>query len=121
MKKKSKYAVAKKKKEFRFHGISIKKPNGVIYDLLHPTFVFLEKGNQYYYMTITHSDRVNGFIVIKLKKNPNPCDQKDSYIVLDVRFDTKDRFSAKRNNWKIDDEDDQIIRDAYMKYKNSKK
>ena len=115
MKRKSKNQQIKKKKEFRFHNIELNNINGVKTKIRHPTYVFLEKGNIYIYISITHSSSVENKIVIKLRKNPNPKDNKDSYWVVDVKEDTKDTFSKRQKEWSMDDEDDADIRAEYKK------
>ena len=118
MKKKNKKTFPKKKKEFRFHkteeNIAAKKP----FSKSHPAYVFIEKGNIYVYVTITHSNSVKDKFVIKLKKNPNPKDKREAYVVLEIKEDTKDRFGSRHKGWKMDEEDDEIIR---KEFKNKKR
>lgn len=80
----------------------------------HPTYIFLEKGNVYTYVSITHSKSVEGAIVVKLRKNPNPKDNRESYRVVSIKEDTKDRFGSKKR-WSIDSEDEKDIREEYKK------
>ena len=109
MKKKSKKAKYKKIKEFRYHTVDIVK-DGKKTKLRHPTYIFLEKGDLFIYVTITHSNDVNGYLVIELRKNPNPNQNTPSYYVADIREDTKDRFGRREDDWKIDLLDDDDIR-----------
>ena len=118
MKKKRKHAITKRKKEFRFHKTEVLTKHGKIYYKVHPAYVFLEKGNNYIYVSITHSPYVKNRIVIKLRKNPNPIDSRDSYRVVEIREDKKDRFGRKQSGWRMNDEDDLDIR---IEYDNSKK
>ena len=113
MKKKSKKAALKKKKEFRFHKVRVINKKGQETGIWHPAYIFLEKGNVYIYVTITHSDSVNEFLVVELKKNPNPNDNRKAYWVADIRECTKDSFRRKENGWEISDEDDIKIRKLY--------
>lgn len=99
MKRKSKKQVLRKKKEFRYHNIEIVNENGSITKIRHPSYVFLEKGNIYIYISITHSDSVKNAIVIKLKKNPNPQDKRESYRIMEIKEDTKDKFSKRLKKW----------------------
>ena len=115
MKRKTKNQIAKKKKEFRYHNIEIVNENGSITKIRHPSYVFLEKGNIYIYISITHSDNVENAIVIKLRKNPNPQDKRDSYRIAEIKEDTKDRFSKRLKKWVMDCEDDKEIREEYKK------
>ena len=115
MKRKSNNQVVRKRKEFRYHDIEMVNENGVVTKIRHPSYVFLEKGNIYIYISITHSDNVENAIVIKLRKNPNPHNQRDSYRIVDIKEDTKDRFGRKLKKWVMDLEDDNDIREEYKK------
>ena len=115
MKRKAKKRVVRKRKEFRYHNIEVIKGNGTITNIKHPSYVFLEKGNIYIYISITHSDNVENAIVIKLRKNPNPHDNEDSYRIAEIKEDTKDRFGKRLKKWVMDLEDDQDIREEYKK------
>ena len=111
MKKKSKKAILKSRKQFRFKKIMIK-GNKI---MRHPAYIFYEKGNVYIYVNITHSSIVNGKIVIKLRKNPNPNDKDNSYYVEEIREDTKDSFGKRLHGWKLNSLDDAEIRELYKK------
>ena len=115
MKRKSKKSLIKRKKEFRFHSVELPNKIGIKRRIRHPAFVFLEKGNIFVYVTITHSNNVKDVVVIKLRKNPNPKDSRNSYRVIEIREDTKDRFGRREKGWKIDPEDEKDIRDEYKK------
>ena len=114
MKRKSKQQKSKKRKEFRFHSIEFIR-NGKTKKIKHPTYIFLEKGNVYVYICITHSEKVKNTILIKLRRNPNPKDDRDSYRTTTAKEDTKDRFGRRKKNWKMDPDDDKEIRDEYKK------
>ena len=115
MKSKSKNQIVRKRKEFRYHNVEIVNNNGTITRIRHPSYVFLEKGNIYIYISITHSDNVENSIVIKLRKNPNPNDKRESYRIAEIKEDTKDRFSRNLKKWVMDIEDDKDIRKEYEK------
>ena len=115
MKKKAKKQIFKRKKEFRYHNVEIVNNNGTTTKIRHPSYVFLEKGNIYIYISITHSDNVENSIVIKLRKNPNPNDKRESYRITEIKEDTKDRFSKRLKKWVMDIEDDKDIREEYEK------
>lgn len=84
MKKKSKNAHLKRKKEFRLRKINVGNKK-----IKHPAYVFLEMGNVYIFVNLTHSKEIKNKIVLKLKKNPNPKDNADSYYVEENHEDTK--------------------------------
>ena len=115
MKTKSKHAQLKRKKEFRYKVILVKVEGKKIVKIRHPAYIFLEKGNKYIYVSITHSKKVKDKMVIKLIKNPNPNDKRNAYYVVEVRQDTKDKFGKRLNQWLLDENDDEEIRKLYEK------
>lgn len=115
MKKKSKHARLKRKNEFRFHRVEVKNKKGTTTIIMHPSYVFLEKGNVYIYVTITHSNHVQGLLVVKLRKNPNPLDKNDSYRVVEIREDRKNRFGRRILGWSMDNLDKEDIFEEYKK------
>ena len=46
----------------------------------HPGYIYAKIGNKFKYIGITHSKITEGMENIKLDKNPNPNDTKESYI-----------------------------------------
>lgn len=113
MKKKSRHAQLKRRSEFRFHTIGFLHPKGKIHKMRHPAYVFLEKGNLYIYVSLTHSSNIEKLLLIKLRKNPNPKDNKDSYYVEEIKEDTKDSFGVILKDWEMDEEDDHQIRELF--------
>lgn len=103
MKPKSKSAKHERKKEIRFHSVSKNKKR-------HPAYIFLKKGNIYIYVSLTHSPKVDDLVVIKLRKNPNPNDEKDAYWVAEIKIGTKDEFGRIQKDWEVDKLDDLDIR-----------
>ena len=65
MKNRSKKQPLVKKKEFRFHKTEVTNKGKRKSKGWHPVYVFLEKGNIYIYVTLTHSDKVENMLVIK--------------------------------------------------------
>ena len=115
MKSKSKSLTLKKKKDFRYHNIQVLTKKGATKNIRHPTYVFYERGNIYIYMPLTHSKCVPNLVVVKLKKNPNPNDTRDSYLVVDIKEDSKSTFGKRRKKWKMSLLDDIKIRKMYKK------
>ena len=76
--------------------------NGKITKVRHPAYIFLEKGNIWLYVTVTHSKSVDELIVVELRKNPDPNDKRKSYWVAEVKEDTKDSFVKRKTDWSID-------------------
>ena len=121
MKKKSKNARLKRKNEFRFHKVEIITKKGRKKNIKHPAYVFLEQGNLFIYVIITHSKKVKNYMMIQLAKNPNPEDEKNAYVVMDIKKDVKPAFSQRYRKWSITEEDDQIIRNFFDSEKDDKK
>ena len=116
MKKKSKNQVPRKRNEFRYHMVEYINSLGVKTKMAHPSFIFLEKGNLFMYVSLTHSKEIGNIPLIKLSKNPNNKDKSDSYLVLEFKEDTKDRFGSRRKGWKMDSNDEQFIRNIYQNW-----
>ncbi len=57
-----------KKKEFRFIPTNYVNKGGRIIKISHPAYIFLQKGEVYVYVTITHSNSVDNLTLFKLKK-----------------------------------------------------
>lgn len=101
----------KRKSEFRFHSVIAKTSKGEKRIKDHPTYVFFENGDIYIYVELTHSETIPGKILIKLRKNPNPKDLRDSYYIEEICEDKASKFGRKKNNWVIDEKDDEAIRE----------
>ena len=115
MKKKNKNAIIRKKKEFRYHKVKVKNKNDVEIDIRHPCYIFLQIGNIYIYVQLTHSSIINGLILIELRENPDPMDSKKSYWIQEIKSDLKSTFTKVQKRWKINKNDDVDIRCLYYK------
>ena len=115
MKKKSRHAILKRKHEFRYYNQLKIDRRGRQFKYRHPSYIFMEKGSFYIFVTLTHSTSILNHVVIKLKKNPNPKDRTDAFYVAEVKEDTKDRFGKRLIEWKIDESDDKSIRESFEK------
>ena len=109
-----------KKKEIRFHSASVKTRNGKKEIKGHPTFVFLQNGDIYIYVQLTHSKKIRGKILIKMRRNPNPKDIRDSYYIEEICEDTIENFGKKHSDWIIDEKDESDIRALFEKNKSPK-
>ena len=105
----------KKKSEFRFHSVTAKTTKGKKTIKEHPTFIFLQNGDIYIYVQLTHSKRIKGKVLIKLKKNPNPLDIRDSYYIEEICKDKMDNFGKIRRSWRMDQKDEETIRKLIKK------
>lgn len=101
MKKKSKKAVPQKTSQFRYHKVNVPKDNGTIITIWHPTFIFLIIGNVYRYVLLTHSEKIDGEVLVEIVPNPNSKDKRPSYRMVGYKEDTKDRFGRKLHGWKM--------------------
>ena len=106
----------KKVKEFRYHDVEVKTKR-VKRVIKHPTYVFYKHDGIYIYVSLTHSNKVENLILIKLKKNPNPKDNRDSYFVDEIKEDVKEMFGKRKTGWVMDSYDDEMIREEFRKIK----
>lgn len=106
-----------RKREIRFHPTETKTRKGkkIISD--HPTFIFLQNGDIFIYVQITHSKNIRGKILIKMRKNPNPKDIRDSYYIEEILEDKLVNFGKKHADWIVDEQDESDIRKLYDKKK----
>lgn len=104
-----------RKKEFRFHEVKVINKSGKAKSIRHPCFIFLEKGNLFIYVQLTHSENVKDYVVVKLRKNPNPNDERISYYIEKVMIDNKVNFDKRLSNWEINIDDDSDIRELIKK------
>ena len=102
---KKKHLIAKKRmNEFRYHN-TIVKTNGKKKKKRHPAYIWQQRGNTYDFHTITHSSLVEGIKLRKLSANPNPKDNRNSYININSQNDLKANFGKRIKGWKLSDED----------------
>lgn len=114
----NKKSIIKKKQEFRYHPEIYISRNGRIIYIVHPAFIILEENGNYIYVTITHSKKVKGKVVLKLNSNPNPKDNKEAYWVMEIRCDKKERFGKKRKKWELAINDINTILNFFYNEKN---
>ena len=110
MKTKQNHSRYRRKKEFRYKDVETTTKNGKTKIIKHPAYIFLEKGKIFIYVTLTHSKKINDVVLIELRENPNPNDNKSSYYVAEVKEDYKNKFGSRILNWKMTYEDDKEIR-----------
>ena len=67
----------------------------------HPTYIYKKVGDDYYFIGITHSDVTQGAKNIKLDKNPNPNDKRDSYFRHFASKDKTSKFGKKKKGWRL--------------------
>ena len=78
---------------------------------VHPAYVIRKKNNNYDYIGLTHSPVTDNKKNIKLRKNPNPKDDRASYVRPFFRSDPIRKFSSKIiRGWKFSKRDKKKIR-----------
>ena len=78
---------------------------------VHPAYVIRKKGDSYDYIELTHSPVTDNRRNIRLKKNPNPKDNRLSYIRPFFRSGLIRKFSKKKiRGWKFSRKDKRKIR-----------
>ena len=99
--------MSKRKKVFKKHfRVNRSKEASV-----HPTYVIRKKGENYDYIGLTHSPVTDNKRNIRLRKNPNPNDNRTSYIRPFFRSGLIRKFSCKRiRGWKFSKRDKKKIR-----------
>ena len=110
MEKRIKNAIPKKKNEFRYHSTRVKTKRRSIRLKDHPTYVFMQEEDKFKYVQITHSKKIKKKSVVKLRRNPNPDDDRDSFYIKEIFTDIVTHFGKKRDGWKIDKKDERDIR-----------
>lgn len=85
----------------------------------HPAYIYAKIGNKFIYLGITHSaiDSKTGELNIKLDKNPNPFDSRNSYIKSKSEMLKENKFAKPYKNWKFSDSDIQKIEDIKKRRK----
>ena len=97
----------KKKRKFRKHFRVNRSKEASI----HPAYVIRKKGDYYDYIGLTHSPVTDNKRNIKLRDNPNPKDNRASYIRPFFRSGLIKKFSRKRiRGWKFAKRDKKKIR-----------
>ena len=75
----------------------------------HPTYIYRERGNQYDYLSLTHSERTEGEKNIPLKKNPNPKDRRKAYVRPKVETAHVSSFGKRLLGWFFGDDDKDTV------------
>ena len=83
----------------------------------HPTYIYKKVGNKFYYIGLTHSEITQGSKNIKLEKNPNPFDDKDSYIRPFSSEDEISKFGKKKKGWKLSKLDKKKVKSVKKNHK----
>lgn len=87
----------KRRNEFRTN--NSKKAQG------HPAYIYRKEGDEYLFIGITHSPITQGIKNIKLDRNPNRLDEKNSYA---RPFSLNEKimfFGPKKKKWKLSRKD----------------
>lgn len=98
---------------FTYHKVKVKNKSGKEIDIKHPCYIFLQIGNIYIYVLLTHSTSINGLILIELRENLNSLDLRKSYWIREIKADLKSTFTKVLKKWKINKDDDADIRKLF--------
>ena len=79
----------------------------------HPAYTYSNQNEKIQYVSITHSNKMQG--VIPLSKNPNPDENRQSYILPDPYEDNPKNFSRRYKNWKFSEKDKDKVRSVMKK------
>lgn len=86
----------------------------------HPTYVYAKQGDEFLFIGITHADITKGIKNIPLDKNPNPLDERPSFIRPDVGRGHYQSFGRKQNTWKFADSDKGKVKKVIKGHKKKK-
>jgi len=86
----------------------------------HPTYVYAKEGNKYKFIGITHAEITEGTKNIKLDKNPNPEDKKESYIRPKPSKDESKKFGRRLKSWSFGESDKGKVNGVIKKGKKKK-
>jgi len=76
----------------------------------HPTYIYARRGDDFYYIGLTHAKITNGVKNIKLERNPNPKDKREAYFIPRSQSNKKASFGKKLKGWHFSDSDKQKIK-----------
>lgn len=85
----------------------------------HPTYIYAKVGNDFKYIGMTHSEITKGVRNIKLDKNPDPEDPRDSYMRPSAQKADAGRFGTKLKGWKLAESDKPKVEEIKRKKKKS--
>jgi len=78
----------------------------------HPTYIFAKIGKVYKYIGITHAEITKGMRNIKLDKNPDPNDVRNSYLHSKTSEASKDDFGKSLEGWRFCENDYKKVKDV---------
>lgn len=73
----------------------------------HPAYIYAKVGNKFVFLGITHSeiDSKTGKFNIRLDRNPNPLDNRTSYIKTQEEKLKENKFARPYKGWRFVDSD----------------
>lgn len=83
----------------------------------HPTYIYKRVGDKYFFIGITHSEITDGVRNIKLDKNPNPLDTKESFVRPFSSEEEIDKFGSKKKKWRLSKGDRKKLRKIKKNHK----
>ncbi len=85
----------------------------------HPAYIIEKNGDSYDYIGLTHSPTTDNKSNIKLDKNPNPSDDRDSYILPEVKEVKK--LGRRYSKWAFSNSDKKKVEKVIKKNKKTRK
>lgn len=76
----------------------------------HPAYIYEKVGNRYKYIGLTHSPTTQGVRNIKLEKNPNPNDNRDSYARPKSETGATHEWKKPEATWKLSKQDKEKLK-----------
>lgn len=65
----------------------------------HPAYIYAKEGDKFVYLGLTHAEVTKGVKNIRLEQNPNPKDERPSYVRPASQKAKKSTFGAKLKGW----------------------
>mgnify|MGYP006934517768 CR=1 FL=1 len=87
----------------------------------HPKYVGLRVKKDFLFLSLTHKPpRGKEKEYIRLKYNPDSCDESKAYISTKVERDTRDNFGARKKNMRLSDSDKKTVQRFFAKNRKGK-
>jgi hypothetical protein len=87
-----------------FRKVSDKKHTG------HPAYIYKREGDEYKFIGITHAEITQGTKNIPLEVNPDPNDNRTSYIKPKTDKANKSAFRKRLDKWRFSPNDDKTVK-----------
>jgi len=75
----------------------------------HPVYIFAQKGNDYLFFVVTHSEITSGTKNLRLAENPNSADDKVSFIRPKYKQQNRRYFGKVKPDWYLNEYDKKTL------------